>query len=339
MADSGGNNFPVKGINVGHIHQDLIGGGIYRYLGGTPTDIANNWLLFDGEISSDPDTSSWGTRQDGAKWFNTADNRFKGWNGSAIIARDTQAVSGAVSTIQNNGTALTQRDILNFVGKGFVADDNSSASRVRIFDPRSMTYIQDDFIGGNLVSGSVGELLWYYDNLTLTYPSGSILSHPGTVQLSVAGLVSAIQMNGDTSEILDPADFFDCEFIFKLNNNDSATAVKIGFMTPPLTFAVTNGIFIEKKQADTSFFGVTRAASTESRTAAIIASDTNWHSFRVRRNSSTVIAYSIDSGTEVTLTTNIPTANLHAAIQFTADSGTKTALFDMFSLLITGLNR
>jgi len=85
MPDSYGDHFPGKGFSIGYTHQDAVGGGIYRYLGGDPSNTSTNWLLIDGELKSQPDTSGWGTRQNGARWFNTTDGSFYGWNGSFII--------------------------------------------------------------------------------------------------------------------------------------------------------------------------------------------------------------------------------------------------------------
>lgn len=85
MADSVGRSFPTHGLHVGHIHLDLATGSLYRYLGGDPTDTTANWLLAGGELTSDPDTSSWGSAQRGALWFNTTDQSFRGWNGTQIV--------------------------------------------------------------------------------------------------------------------------------------------------------------------------------------------------------------------------------------------------------------
>jgi hypothetical protein len=83
--NSHGESFPTVGTNEGHIHLDTVGGGEYRYLGGDITDTVANWLLVGGRLVTNPDTSAWGTRQNGARWFNTTDGAFYGWNGAAII--------------------------------------------------------------------------------------------------------------------------------------------------------------------------------------------------------------------------------------------------------------
>ena len=77
--------FPTTGIFTGWEHKNLNDGGIYRYQGGDPSNSLVNWLLVGGELSSDPDTSSWGVSQQGAQWYNTTEQQWKGWDGSQIV--------------------------------------------------------------------------------------------------------------------------------------------------------------------------------------------------------------------------------------------------------------
>lgn len=85
MANSSGYSFPSSGISPGDLHYNLSTGGVYRYLGGDPADTSHNWLLVGGALATDPDTTGWGTRQDGATWFNSTSNVTKVWNGTSIV--------------------------------------------------------------------------------------------------------------------------------------------------------------------------------------------------------------------------------------------------------------
>lgn len=80
-----GPGFPTIGCEIGDTYTNTGNGGLYEYLGDDPTDTVQNWLLVGGKLSSDPDISAWGVRQSGARWFNTTDGQFKGWNGYAIV--------------------------------------------------------------------------------------------------------------------------------------------------------------------------------------------------------------------------------------------------------------
>lgn len=82
--DTLGSSFPSSGTSPGHEHLDITTGKIYRYLRGDPS-IETNWILIDGQLISDPNTSSWGTSQAGARWFNKIENQYKGWNGLQIV--------------------------------------------------------------------------------------------------------------------------------------------------------------------------------------------------------------------------------------------------------------
>lgn len=84
MSDSIGYSFPTN-INTGHIFQNLSDGGTYRFLGTGDSSVSTNWMLVGGELKSDPDTSNWTSKQAGARWFNTTQSQYKGWNGIQIV--------------------------------------------------------------------------------------------------------------------------------------------------------------------------------------------------------------------------------------------------------------
>ncbi len=83
MSDSTGYNFPAN-VSTGHIFQNLKDGGTYRFIGGNPA-LSLSWILIGGELSTDPDTSTWTANQAGARWFNKVEQQYKGWNGIQIV--------------------------------------------------------------------------------------------------------------------------------------------------------------------------------------------------------------------------------------------------------------
>jgi hypothetical protein len=85
MADTYGETFPTMSVSRGHIFQSTITGGTYIYIDGDVTDTDVNWMLVGGNLSADPDTSRWTSRQAGATWYNTSDSNRKGWDGSQIV--------------------------------------------------------------------------------------------------------------------------------------------------------------------------------------------------------------------------------------------------------------
>ena len=86
MSDSYGASFPSSSTNIGHTHYNTITGGIYRYMGGDISN-ANNWLLVDGILATDPDTASWGLAQRGASWYDKSTDQSKGWDGTQIVIK------------------------------------------------------------------------------------------------------------------------------------------------------------------------------------------------------------------------------------------------------------
>lgn len=83
MSKYTGTSFPAeasRGDDFFHTTVNVI----YRFLGGDPLDPLN-WYIWDGVVSTDPDTTGWGTNQDGSKWYNKTDHQWKGWNGTEIV--------------------------------------------------------------------------------------------------------------------------------------------------------------------------------------------------------------------------------------------------------------
>jgi len=74
--------FPSS-VNPGYLHHDVVSGGLWRYIGGDPRS-EQNWLLVGGELIGHPDTSAWGVKQAGSRWYNKTLGGFFGWNGSVV---------------------------------------------------------------------------------------------------------------------------------------------------------------------------------------------------------------------------------------------------------------
>lgn len=83
MQKSSGNSFPTRGIQTGHVHVNTVTGLLFRYLGGDPTNDLN-WIVIGGSVSSDPDTTGWGTAQAGATWYNTTLDAIRTFDGSSV---------------------------------------------------------------------------------------------------------------------------------------------------------------------------------------------------------------------------------------------------------------
>lgn len=71
-------------INLGYVQYDTVSGAQLMYMGGPPGDILN-WKMCGGMVTEQPDTASWGEKQRGARWYNSALGNFFGWNGTYIV--------------------------------------------------------------------------------------------------------------------------------------------------------------------------------------------------------------------------------------------------------------
>ena len=81
-----GNQFPSGMVQIGDrcAITDNNGLSIYRYIGGNPR-VSTNWVLVEGRLAAQPDTTGWGTNQAGAAWYNYVDSQAYMWDGVQIV--------------------------------------------------------------------------------------------------------------------------------------------------------------------------------------------------------------------------------------------------------------
>jgi len=110
-------------------------------------------------------------------------------------------------------------------------------------------------------------------------------------------------------------DFFDIRQRVQLSQTDSNTVSRFGLHgANGYALQPAGGIYFETLGADSDWFGVCRAASSQTRTSAVIARSTSWVWLRIRRVDASTIGFSAAStydgltgATEQTCTSNIPT--------------------------------
>lgn len=257
---------------------------------------------------------------------------------SSLIVKEidgTPTVSG-VTTLQVSNTTLTDNGSGTVtVTTGGGGGGGSSRSGV---DPATASYMRDDFQIGTTVGGAIGELRWTNINTAIIQQT-SETNHPGIIRASsnVASGVCLKPSGGRTDQFLF-ADSFDMFFIFRANGTLANSTNRFGiflFSTAETNNPPTDGIFFERLGADTNWFGVTRAASTQTRTNTAVAANNNFMRFRIRRIDASTIGFTIDGNAEVTATTNVPTGACYVNIQMFPLSGTQAADIDFFDLLIS----
>jgi hypothetical protein len=185
-----------------------------------------------------------------------------------------------------------------------------------LYDYTSEIKLQDDFMFGTNSSGTLGSLGWNLSGGAVSYQA-SVENHIGIVRRTtsaVSGTVSFTSPQGAGGGIPDEH-AYTVTFVVRSNNADAETTLRVGVMDD-LTSAPTDGIYFERLAADTNWFCVTRASSTETRTDTGVAGDTNWHTFTIERTATSAI-FTLDGTVESTQTTNLSTSNLIPAVQMT----------------------
>jgi hypothetical protein len=278
MPDSvGGGGFP-NNINIGHEHLDMSTGFTYQYLGGRSQTLSN-WMVIGGASSSDPNTSGWDNRQAGSMWFNTSEQRFKGWNGSAVF------------TVQ-------------------ITNQESVAYKTRFF-------VEDDFSSGGQSSATIGMLGWNTFNIagggtfTLLVPLisnvhagrigiGQLQATAGGVGNGIALTIDGIGFYNSTFDLLHDLRWIVCPIV---TDADSIFRFGIGFETnlePP-----TQSLMFKKDAADVNWQCVSRDVSgTNTVDTGIPVVAGQYNTFRINRISASLVRFSIND-TTFDLTSNV----------------------------------
>lgn len=248
-----------------------------------------------------------------------------------------------IQGIDVDPTAPTSGQTLVFDGADWVPTTPTAGGAGRPPGAPGSYYFVDDFLTGKLnIDGSVG-LGWNFANAPTEQPGP--VNHPGIMRhgtTASSGNLGAIGLwrNNTTIGQITPTDTFDMLFIVRLNMNDANTKMRAGIGINPAVDPPTDGMYIEKELADTDWFGVTRAAGAQTRTAALAAISTDWVKFRIRRVDASTIGFTVDGGTEVTATLTITTASIIPFVQIkNSVAVAKNYDIDYFDLAITGMAR
>jgi hypothetical protein len=214
-------------------------------------------------------------------------------------------------------------------------------------------WLADDFTGGLLTTGNIGDLGWQFLNGTAPVALAAEASHSGIIQLNTSATISTEQYfwcgggtTGSVGQVL-PADWFHFVAMIRLTQTNANTRMRVGLGNLATADPPANGVFIEKEGADTSWFAVNRASAAQNRTTlASTVTAGQWVKACVRRASATQIGFSVstsfapDNGTEVLLTANIPTAALVPFVMLAnLDAVIKTADIDYVEVNVNNMSR
>jgi hypothetical protein len=209
-----------------------------------------------------------------------------------------------------------------------------TASQSSGYDYRTTVKLQDDFLPGSGTSGSVGGLGWIFSTGTAAQQA-SETNRPGILRRNTTATNNATSRMylGTSHNLIDPAANHYILWVARLNTNDATTEARVGATDNPNSEAMANGIYFEKLNADTNWFCVTRASSTQTRTDTGVAVDTAFHDFRYEIVGGATVLCQIDGVLVGTNTTNIPTDFLNPFTQINnSEAADKTMDHDYFEL-------
>lgn len=342
--------------------------GFLKKLSGAATDFLDGTGAFDTVKDSDLSTSDITTNNATTakhgftpKYPNDATKYLDG-TGAYTVPAGGSAVTDAtistgdittnnVSTTKHGWTPKAPNDATKYLdGTGAYSVPAGTGTSGGANDRGSYStqfFMKDDFSVGAASTADIGELGWNIGGSgSVAYVATAEASHPGILtRTASAGAASTVALHlkaATTAPNFIFSETFDSYIILRPNSTADIT-LRIGHFGAGTTSTdnpPTDGIYFERLSTDTNWFGITRASSAETRTDTSVAGTTSFKKFRIRRTDASTIGFSIDGGTEVTSTTNIPTGNAGIVLQVRQTTATaKSYDVDYFDTLISGMSR
>ncbi len=227
---------------------------------------------------------------------------------------------------------------------------NDTDATTWLGDPLSedICILRDDFIGGaNNSFGQIGELQWASANASGSSGGSAVnlapeSNHPGIIRLTTgttSGYAYTMSLGWSGSGFSEVARFddlsvvanWDFRFIVRMNDTSNST-IRVGLMDDFNTAQPANGIYWEFiGGTDTYLSRVTRAASSQTKTASTTAPST-WHVLRLWSTSANTIRASVDGIELASTTLTVPTADLAPCIVIvTNNNAAETMDVDFFA--------
>lgn len=213
---------------------------------------------------------------------------------------------------------------------------------LKISDPAAVVRMVDEFMFGSGESGELGDMGWSITNgsAALTTPESN---HPGVLARTsgaVAGQIASMYTaSAGTVPVIRFDQCGDCHWVIAPNSAGSDGSYRFGFSSDLTTETPVQGFYFERKSTDANWFGVSRAASAETRVDTGVVFAAAWTTLRLRRIDAATVGFSVNGGAEVTITTNIPSASHTLAIGnqlIPSAAAAVTVRMDAFSLASPG---
>ena len=287
----------------------------------------------------------------GASGFDMTDLPLYEWTvtGGVLAASGAQRLTPYLSKPLAAGANIT------LATSGGVTTISSTGASVAPLAAETTAYQYEEFIGGGecLINTTViGKLSWRVGSTnggeTVSCTAETTAARPGTVTINTGASSGNEVALWLPSGAIHSGSAFTVRFFFKLSSSSSVQAIA-GLVNGPWqgNGGTVNGVYLEKESADTNWFATTESSSTRTRTDTGVAVNSGWVVAQIRRGDTSTIGFKIaatvagiDAATEVSVTTNIPTASLVPAfmVRNTTASARELAA-DYYDIRITGLSR
>lgn len=264
---------------------------------------------------------------------------------AAAISDFSEAVDDRVGVlvVAGDGTTVTYND----------AGGTLTVARE---DPAVVFDLVDDYASAGTSSSSIGTSGWttFGGTAGVSTLTGEA-NHPGIIRKATGttqNSASTIYLNDDATSAQGPillTAMFDVKLLLRLNSNDANTAMRAGWSTQPLVETPPEGAFLEKLAADTTWFYVTRSASTATRTNTSVTTTSTWVALWIYRKDASTIGFRVattlgglSAATEFTQATNQPGAVAGQPFIQINNSGaavSKTFDLDWSRVRVTGISR
>lgn len=209
-----------------------------------------------------------------------------------------------------------------------------------LYDYRNSLAVQDEFLAGTS-SGSIGTLGWAAAGGTLVQSPGTT-SRPGLFTRTTSASINTLaytNLNNTTANAIDPSSLYTQIFVLKLNQVDANTTLWAGMGASGQVSVPNDGIWFERRDADTNWQCVTRNTSSQTKTDTGIAASTSYITMKIQRTTSNVI-FSLNGAVVCTHTATIPTVFLNPGWLLTNSAAAdKTMTIDYYEMTMAGLSR
>ena len=278
-------------------------------------------------------------------------------DGGALKIEDSTGTAttvggGGVTTLDGlsdvNTSGAADGHVLTYDGSGWVPEAAGSSAPPGI---SSGVHWRDEFItystnsSGTWIttSGLVGELGWHFAGGP-NNPYTSSAAAPGRygvltreANLNNEYTYVSLQPNGFTP--VRNADTWDATYIWGSGSDITTLTQRIGLANDP---AASQPVGFYFEYIDTgNIYAVCRVSGgTATRTDTGVAYATNtYYVGRIRRVDASTIGFSINGGTEITITTNLTSSNLNPFFQCMSGGANGFLHIDAFELTVTGKTR